>query len=224
MDFMKLLKSLEELLYELISWFIFYPVTLWRIIRKPLAMFAYAERQLQEDEDRQFDDAVSPPILLLISLIVLHGVGMVWAPAGQHALSGILADDWNLLVFRAVGFSLFPLVFGLIQLKAGKARLSRITFKPIFYSQCYATVPFIVALSLGLLLASYHALSIGMVAFGAAVFLAGLIWYAVVETLWLAQDARMKRGRAAVIVAVTLVCAVPCFFLLVALVGYATGA
>ena len=29
MDFMKLLKSLEELLYEVVSWLVFYPLTLW---------------------------------------------------------------------------------------------------------------------------------------------------------------------------------------------------
>ena len=223
MDFMKLLKSLEELLYELISWFIFYPVTLWRIIRRPLTMFAYAERQLEEGA-QQFDDAVSPPILLLISLIVLHGAGEIWTPTGQHVLQGLLADDWNLLVFRAVAFSLFPLVFGLIQLRSAKTRLTRTTFKPIFYSQCYATVPFVLALSLGLQLVSFHAFSAVLLVLGCAIFLLGLFWYAAVETLWLAREAKMSNGRAALIVALTLICGLPGFFLIAALVAYATGA
>lgn len=224
MDFMKLLKSLEELLYELISWFVFYPLTLWRIVTRPLSMFAYAEQQLQEDEDHQFDDAVSPPILLLISLIVLHGAGEVWTPPGQHALRGILADNWNLLVFRSVTFSLFPLVFGLIQLKAGRARLTRTTFKPIFYSQCYATVPFVVALSLGLQVVSFFTMSPGMMLVGVALFFAGLIWYGVVETLWLAKETQMPRIKAALTVVFTLCCGVPAFFLIAVAVGYATGA
>ncbi|SFV34632.1 hypothetical protein SAMN05216456_1952 [Devosia crocina] len=43
MDFMKLLKSIEELLYELITWFVFYPLTLWRIdAMNPMPSFLLA--------------------------------------------------------------------------------------------------------------------------------------------------------------------------------------
>jgi len=38
MDFMRLLQSLEELLYELVSWLVFYPVTLWRTLTRPREM------------------------------------------------------------------------------------------------------------------------------------------------------------------------------------------
>ena len=61
MDFMKLLKSIEELLYELISWFVFYPLTFWRIVRHPIATLSYAQKELTEKSENQFDDAVSPP-------------------------------------------------------------------------------------------------------------------------------------------------------------------
>lgn len=222
MDFMKLLKSLEELLYELISWFVFYPLTLWRIVRRPLYMLSYAERQLLEDEDHQFDDGLSPPVLLLISLIVLHSVGQVIDPAGEHVLTGLLADDWNLLVFRAVAFSLFPLVFGIIQLRANRARLTRTTFKPIFYSQCYAAVPFVVMVSLGLQFFSGEP-SGAMMWAGTLVFAVGLIWYVVVETLWLAQSAKLHRGKSALIVAAALVCALPLFLAVALLVALASG-
>ena len=43
MDFMRLLQSLEELLYELVSWFVFYPVTLWRTLTRPQQMMRYAD-------------------------------------------------------------------------------------------------------------------------------------------------------------------------------------
>jgi hypothetical protein len=35
MDFFKLLQSLDELLYEIMSWLIFYPITLWRAVTRP---------------------------------------------------------------------------------------------------------------------------------------------------------------------------------------------
>lgn len=223
MDFMKLLKSLEELLYELISWFVFYPLTLWRIVRRPLHMLSYAERQLLEEEDRQFDDGLSPPVLLLISLIVLHSVGQLSDPAGDHILTGLLADDWNLLIFRAVAFSLFPLVFGIIQLKANRARLTRTTFKPIFYSQCYAAVPFVVAVTLGLQCVSEAELSTPILVAGSLVFVAGLVWYVAVETLWLSRSAKLRPVISATIVVTTLVFAVPLFLFLALVVGLASG-
>ncbi|MBN9333780.1 permease [Devosia sp.] len=218
MDFMKLLKSLEELLYELISWFLFYPLTLWRIVRRPLQMLSYAERQLLEDEDRQFDDSLSPPILLLISLVVLHSFGQILQPEEDHALSGLLADDWNLLIFRAVSFSLFPLLFGLLQLKLNKARLTRTTFKPVFYSQCYAAVPFVVAVSLGL-----QGMTSGEVILGGVVAMAGLLWYATSETLWLIRSARLRPLKATLAVAATLIVAIPLFLLSALVVGLASG-
>lgn len=223
MDFMKLLKSLEELLYELISWFVFYPLTLWRIVRWPLHMLSYAEQQLLEDEDRQFDDGLSPPVLLLISLIVLHSLGQLSDPASAHILTGLLADDWNLLVFRAVAFSLFPLVFGIIQLRANKARLTRTTFKPIFYSQCYAAVPFVVLISLGLQFFSGDDPSAPLLWTGGLVLVAGLVWYAVVETLWLARSAKLRPVISAIIVVTALIFAVPFFLLAALVVGLASG-
>ncbi len=222
MDFMKLLKSLEELLYELISWFVFYPLTLWRIVTKPMHMLSYAERQLLEEEDHQFDDSLSPPILLLISLIVLHSLGQAVTPIDEHPLSGVLADDWNLLIFRAVAFSLFPLLFGLMQLNMNRVRLTRTTFKPIFYSQCYAAVPFVVLISLGLLIFSDAPSAIRVWA-GVLIFGLGFVWYGVVETFWLARSAKLSLLRSALSVAATLIFALPLFLFIALAVGFAIG-
>ncbi len=59
MDLMNLLRSIEALLYELVSWLVFYPVTVWRCLRHPHQMMAYAEKQLSEPTEAQFQDAVS---------------------------------------------------------------------------------------------------------------------------------------------------------------------
>ena len=44
MDFMKLIESLDEALYSVMSWLLFYPLTLWRTIVQPLNMMAYADQ------------------------------------------------------------------------------------------------------------------------------------------------------------------------------------
>lgn len=61
MDFMKWLNSLDELLYEVMSWLVFYPLTLWRTLLQPIGMMKYADRQLDLPEAEQYTDALSPP-------------------------------------------------------------------------------------------------------------------------------------------------------------------
>ena len=38
MDFMKIIESLDEALYTVMGWLVFYPLTLWRALVRPLAM------------------------------------------------------------------------------------------------------------------------------------------------------------------------------------------
>ena len=46
MDLMKLLKSFEELLYEVMVMLVFYPRTLWLSMRYPQRMMDYADTEL----------------------------------------------------------------------------------------------------------------------------------------------------------------------------------
>ena len=48
---MKWLNSLDELLFEVMSWLIFFPLTLWRTLAQPLTMMAYADEQFALPED-----------------------------------------------------------------------------------------------------------------------------------------------------------------------------
>lgn len=204
MDFMNLVKSIEQMLYELVSWLLFYPLTLWRIIRHPTGMMEYAEKELVEKGEDQFSDTLSPPILLMLTLIILHlGEGLVGS-ANAVLLPGFLGDDRNLLIVRAVGFSLFPLLFAAAHLRARHSRLNRRTLKPAFYSQSYATVPFVLAVSLGMQITDLGGfgtpLGLGLLAVGAC-------WYLIVQTMWFARDPAISLVRAIVISVVTLLLA-----------------
>lgn len=41
MIFMNLLKSLDDLLFEIMGWLVFYPFTFWRTLRHPWRMMDY---------------------------------------------------------------------------------------------------------------------------------------------------------------------------------------
>lgn len=203
MDFMRLLKSLEELLYELASWLLFYPITMWRTLRHPQAMMHYADVELADDIAEQYTDTLGPPLFLLITLLIAHGFElalvsqeMPWAPPS------FLASDSNLLLFRAVAFSIFPLLMALKLLRHRSIRIDRNTLKRPFYSQCYVAAPFALVTSIGGVLTRIDkpaTMLAGLVLFGLAT-----LWYATVETRWFAKHLELSLPRAALKVIVTL--------------------
>lgn len=194
MDFMRLLKSVEELLYELVTWILFYPLTLWRCIRHPVRMMGYASTELGDAEAEQYDDALSPPIFLLLTLFIAHLIELRFGVATKVVMPDVFTDERNLLFFRAIAFSLFPLLLALQDVRRRGAKLTRRTLKPAFYSQCYTAAPFILSIDLAVIIAQ-HA-NVPAVLASIAIFVAGLVWYVSAETAWLVQDGHVARGRA----------------------------
>lgn len=193
MDLMKLLKSVEELLYEIVTWALFYPMTLWRCLRHPHRMMSYAKAELDEDGVGRFDDALSPPIFLLLTIFLAHLVELGFGREGP-ALGGFLDSEQNLLFFRALSFSIFPLILALQDVRRRGARLTKETLKPAFYSQCYATVPFVLACDLALIIGQHGGPAAALI--GTAIFVVGLSWYFWVEVAWVAAQNGGHRGRA----------------------------
>lgn len=72
----------------------------------------------------------------------------------EVVFEGVLADQRNLLILRAVAFSLFPLLLGIQHVRLSGQVLSRKTLWPMFYAQCYVTVPFVLMLDLAMMLSN----------------------------------------------------------------------
>ena len=179
MDMTNLLRSIEALLFEVVSWLAFYPVTFWRCVRHPINMMNYAEKQLQEPTETQFNDALAPPLFLFLTVFVAH---LVELRSGPSTFAGLLQDDRNLLLFRAALFSLFPLAAAIQRVRQLGVPLTRASLRPAFYSQCYLAAPFVLLLDLGGILAqfgsSYMAAAILLNVIGAVWYLAGLsVWF-----------------------------------------------
>jgi hypothetical protein len=190
MDFMRLLQSLEELLYELVSWIVFYPVTLWRILRRPQEMMRYADSELGDTLEERYKDTLSPPLFLLLTLLLSHALELALiAHRDDGLLPEAMRNDTNLLLFRAFLFGIFPLLMAVrLLLRSGKP-LDRDTLKPPFYSQCYVAAPFAFGLSGGLNIAraGHHE----MIVLGSVIVALSLLWYFIVEVRWFRRDLRM---------------------------------
>jgi len=195
MNFMSMLKSLDELLYEVMSWLIFYPITLWRALTRPLAMMDYSDHELGQTDDEQYTDTLRPPLFLLLSLLLVHGLELVVVGdspliASKRGLAALVTDDTSLLLMRLVIFSVFPLIFAARMVRLERKGLTRNSLRRPFYAQCYAVAPFALVMSLAGILLQLHPLWAGIA--GLAVGAIALIVFGVVQARWFAQH--LKRG------------------------------
>lgn len=182
MDFMKLLKSLEELLYEVMVMLVFFPRTLYLTFRHPQRMMDYADTELGDVQSDQYNDTLSPPLFLMMCLGLNHLVELALRTSDLSALPHFLHDPQNLLIFRVFIFSLLPLILSLrLMAKLGIA-LDRETLRPVFYSQCFVTAPVALMIGMATMLWQVGDANAGLVAH--AVFWGGLVWYVSQQVLW----------------------------------------
>jgi hypothetical protein len=151
----------------------------------------YADTELADREDKQYDDTLSPPLFLLVTLLLSHGIEL--AVVGQSSivkddqgLAGLISDDTSLLLLRLLIFSVFPLIMAVRLVHKKRWKLTRDTLKPPFYAQCYPAGPFALLLGLGALTTQLHwdwAKLAGLV-----LMLAALLWYGLLQTRWFARE------------------------------------
>ena len=221
MDFFKLIQSLDELIYEVVSWLAFYPLTLWRVISAPLTAMKAAEQELGVTDRKPFNDRLAPPLFLLLTLILLHAlelatVGESAVVASDRGFSRLIDDDTNLIIFRVLMYSILPLTAALRLVQARNARLDRDRLRPPFYAQCYAIAVFAVLSD-----AAIYVVENGLVLRGPTYLIStglALIWLFMVEARWFAAELQCSIlkgvGEAALMIGQWLVLLVPVYFLL----------
>jgi hypothetical protein len=189
---MKLLKSLDDFLYEVVGWIIFYPITFIRSVLNPLEMLRYSDRELLEPDEEQYTDTINPPIFLLITLLIAYLLGKVIQP--QIRLSGLLSKDTDVLLFRGVVFSIFPVLMAVDLLKHQGKRIDRVALRPIFYGQCFIAAPFALVASIAGLLVEFQ--KGPYVIAGILVFFLAFCWYVAVEVVWFSSSLNVTKVRA----------------------------
>lgn len=189
MDFLKILRSFEDFVFEAATWLVFFPRTLWRILRRPLSTMAYSDREQDQDEERRFDDALSPPLLLLTTIVVLNMVGVAAHVAPTETTSATMtaltASPERLVLFRSLVFSLIPLVSAVTLLRRRRHTLGRETLRRPFYAQCYLAAPCAVFVSAGGMIAQRPDIPNWA---GIVVCLIGAAWFLVSQTRWFHKE------------------------------------
>lgn len=198
MDFIRILRSVEELLYELMTWIVLYPRTLWRSTVSPLRMLRYSKREVADAPDQQYTETLSPVLFLMITLTVAHGIdrGLIPDNLELHGLMGrLMSSEQNQLITRSVAFAIFPLVYASQQLRSEGVALDRNTLRPPFFGQCYIAAVF--SLTLGLSSIMLRLGSGWLTPAGTVAVIASVVWYLVVQARWLREHQGASRWSAA---------------------------
>lgn len=184
MDFMKILRSFEDFIFEATSWLAFYPLTLWRVVTRPLTWMAYSDSEQSDEGEARYDRALSPPLLLLITVVLLNAIGTATHSVPNttsQVVAAMNSTPENQALTRALVFSLLPLVAAIVMLRARGEALSREALRAPFYAQCYLAAPSAVILNAGLFIFAHDDLSDLL---GGAVMAIGGVWFLVTQTRW----------------------------------------
>ena len=198
MPFLVFLKSLEVLLYEIMSWIVFYPRTLWRSVRHPLEMMDRSERELKLPASEQFRDVVSPPIFLLLTVVAANAfetavVGSSPLIDSGIGLAALITDNTSLIMFRLTAFSSLPVIAGAFALRVSRKPVDRDTLQPVFYAQCFATTPVVLLCSIGEALTRLPQRA-GDIA-GVLVLVVAGCFYIGVEANWFTREIKHRRVK-----------------------------
>lgn len=186
MDFIRIIRSLEEFLYEVMTWLVFYPRTLLRTAVHPIAVLDYSRAELHKPEEEQFQDTLSAPLFLMLTLVISHGIEMAlhlhpFAGAG-HGAEKLFGSDQNLVILRSLMFAVFPLMFALEQVRVAKLPLTRKTLRGPFFGECYPASVFCLATGIGsTVVQAWPERS----AIGGAIIAAAIAWYLALQVVWL---------------------------------------
>jgi len=175
-------RTIGEILYEVMTGLLFYPRTLWRVLLWPTEAAVLVERGRDEaGVDAQGGpppDLVSPPLFLLISILLAHALDLFLRGGWGDSAS----SDLGPLLFRALAFSLFPLAMAAGTLRRQGRPVDHATLREPFELQCLCAAPFVLSLSVAVTLIGSPTVSTRWA--GAAIGLAAVVWYLSVQTRW----------------------------------------
>lgn len=201
MGFFQILRSIEDLLYQVMTWLVFYPRTLWQVIRHPVQMIDYSDREQSDTPDQQYIDTLSPPLFLMLTILITHGIELAFQTSIDTPKSGVgkmlLNSEENLLMLRSILFSIYPLTFAVGLLKRSDKQLDTITLRPPFFSQCYLGALFAFLVSMATIIS--RAKMVEAQWFGIGAVVAVTIWFIAVQTLWFEEHLSVTRLRALMI-------------------------
>lgn len=204
MDFLKILKSFEDFVYEALIWIILLPKTLVKILLMPRRMTLYAATELKADDEDRFSEEIPPPLLLILGVLIAHFVDLAIRaqtpnPSGTLAHE-IFSSEQNLLLYRTIAFGAWALAGAVCFLVHTGGPIGRKSLRVPFYEQCYLVAPFALMVSMS---SSFFLMGQSWMVAGACLAAAATLWFWLVEIDWIRTRTGVPFWRA--IISATLI-------------------
>lgn len=155
MDFVKLLRSAEELVFLVASWIILIPKTVGRVLASAEWTYTYVQAQcaIEKPEDRYND--YFPPVLFWLAGGILPYITVLnhyVKPSPEGSPTGFqnlpLEQQLGITTLFFIGLPIgFSFVFNFFQ----RNRLHRNSLQPMFLTQCYCMALFTLSFVPGLI-------------------------------------------------------------------------
>ncbi len=205
MDLMKLMRSLEELIFQVLTWLVVYPRQLWKIIVQPKPSMAHVRAEIAKPLEARYANMISPAIFLMLSVLLAHGAEIVlsvWLPRVDLPVTGyVFSNQKVLLAYRSAAFAVWPLTATVYLLLRQHRPIDPDTLRSPFSEQCYLAAPFAIATTLGIALLMMFQQRLQVVAIGLLVL--ATAWYLVVQVRWMRDY--LQCGRTSALFATLLV-------------------
>jgi hypothetical protein len=197
MDFMRILQSLEEFLYEAMSWVVFYPRAILRTIRHPVAVAIYTREQLVQPREQQFTELISPPLLLILTVLLAHVIELA-SPHGMPMANSavgkeLFSSEQGIIATRSLIYCIFALLGSFSWLRRLRKPVNRDTLREPFYVHCYLLAPFALGMAIATAVATN---TTGGWTWAAPLFVASCAWYAWAQTAIYARLLKSSHFRA----------------------------
>jgi hypothetical protein len=221
MDFVTTLQSLEEAVYEVVTWILFVPKTFLMSFLRHGAMRDYVNAEFQKEPYDRFRNFLSPVRLWLIAAVLPYAVTSLSRDASQVTLQFSIPNS-SILASSIIVLMVIPLWFALVMLLMERLPVERETLKRLFYIQAYpATVFEFLALPMAIRIGAQGAdTGAGLVVASQIIFVIGAVWFLAAETvifrneLGLSWPAALGAAGLASIVSLVILLAVAAIYVL----------
>ncbi len=141
MDFLKIIQSLQDLVYEIVVWALLLPKTILRAVLRPDLMTAYVNQEWGKEPEEQFDEYLSPTLFFLL-VAVLPSAMFTWMTDASFAPNSAWAQLTESNLITSTITTTITLLIYLVWLEwLNKRPLRRSGLKRLFFIQCYLITP-----------------------------------------------------------------------------------
>lgn len=156
MEIARIIKAVEELIFEISSWLLCYPKSLAKALAAPGWAVEYVRDEMSKDKAAAFDEYMSPALFyaLSVALVVLPGIDVLeiafgnLLPVTSHRL--LLGSPDKIVLTAAVLSGACPLGFAWVANAAARVKISRGALRVPLQAQFLIAAPFVVLLSVAI--------------------------------------------------------------------------